>query len=193
MNRGIGLLAVVCALLIGLGLYIYSIGIFLSWGSRGGTADILSADGGTMARYWYQQLIRGDRVYLALALAGDNQLRPEALRALNGGNPVVIRGTGNGESEDLLSTEDGRAIFWSSSTRTGRTGKVIIDGQKFDFARGAFFLVSTKNKRTRVDQLAVDPELLSLVSDPEKFAKMVTADPRIAAFLKSLPTEKIRR
>jgi hypothetical protein len=62
---------------------------------------------------------------------------------------------------------------------------VIIDGQEFDLSGGALFLISTKDKPTRVEQLAIEAGQLQERTNTEKFPELATAEPRIASFLQS--------
>jgi hypothetical protein len=139
-----------------------------SWGSSSGTAS--RSEGGTTTAYAIQRLTCDGRVYLVLAANACTGSR-------GGGGPGASRGQ--------FHAKDGREIVWSCSTQDGKSGKVVIDGQEFDLTRGALFLISTKDKPTRVEQLAIDAGQLEEGSDLEKFPTLAKADPRIAAFLKS--------
>jgi hypothetical protein len=94
-------------------------------------------------------------------------------------------GGGSGTSRGQLHTKDGQEIVWSCSTQDGKSGKVFIDGQEFDLNQGALFLVSTKEKTTRVEQLVIDTGQLQAESIVEKFPALANAEPRIATFLQS--------
>jgi hypothetical protein len=139
-----------------------------SWGSGGGT--VVRSEGGTTTAYTVQRLTCDGRVYLFLAANG--------CKGSGGGG-------GSGASRGQLHANDGREIVWSCSTPDGKSGDVVIDGQGFDLSRGGLFLVSTKDKPTRVEQLAVEAGQLQEGSDTEKFPELAKADPRVAAFLQS--------
>jgi hypothetical protein len=94
-------------------------------------------------------------------------------------------GGGSGTSRGQLHAKDGREIVWSCSTQDGKSGKVIIDGQEFDLNQGALFLVSAKEKPTRVEQVVIDTGQLQAESLVGKFPELAKADPRIATFLQS--------
>jgi hypothetical protein len=139
-----------------------------SWGSGGGT--VFRSEGGTTTAYTVQRLTCDGSVYLVLAANG--------CKGSGGGG-------GSGASRGQLHTQDGREIVWSCSTRDGKGGNVVVVGQQFDLTRGGLFLISTKDKPTRVEQLAIDAGHLQEGSNPETFPGLANADPRIAAFLKS--------
>ena len=78
---------------------------------------------------------------------------------------------------------DGRKIAWSCPTQDGTSGTVTIDGQQFDLAKGAVFLISAKEKKTKVDQLTVDMSKLQGGAVQEKLRGLADTEPRIAAFI----------
>jgi hypothetical protein len=139
-----------------------------SWGTSAGTVSRF--EGGTKTSYTIERLTSDGRIYLVLAANG--------CKGSGGGG-------GAGASHGQLYAKDGRNIAWSCSTRDGKTGNVIIDGQEFDLTDGALFLISTKDKPTHVEQLAIEAEQLQEWSNTEKFPELATADPRIAAFFQS--------
>jgi hypothetical protein len=173
MNQFARLLAVVGALLIGLGLAGCSPTPGKSWGSSGGSVS--RRENGTWINYTLEQLRCDDRVYLVLAANG--------CRGSGGGG-------GSGTYRGQLDAKDGRKITWSCSTPDGKSGKVVIDGQEFDLTEGALFLVSTKDKPTRVEQLVIDAGQLQAGLDTEKFSELAKADPRIAKFLETCKDSK---
>jgi hypothetical protein len=101
-----------------------------------------------------------------------------------------VGGGGDRGLSGQFRTKDGREIVWSCSTPDGKVGHVVIDGQTFDLTRGALFLISTKDKPTRVQQVPVEAGQLQEKASIEKFRELEKADPRIAAFLKSCRDSK---
>ena len=162
------LLVLVCTLSAGLGSCGCSPAAGKSWGSSGST--VVRSEGGKTTSFTIQGLTCDGRVYLVLAANG--------CKGSGGGG-------GSGASRGQLHTKDGREIVWSCSTQDGKTGKVIIDGQEFDLSGGALFLISTKDKPTRVEQLAIEAGQLQERTTTDKFPELATAEPRIAAFLQS--------
>jgi hypothetical protein len=162
------LVTVVCAFSIGLGLAGCSPDAGKSWG--GGSGSSSRREDGAWINYTIGRLICDDRVYLVLAANG--------CRGSGGGG-------GSGKYRAQLHAKDGREIVWSCSTQDGKSGKVVIDGQEFDLTQGALFLVSTKDKPTRVEQVLIDDGQLQAGSDTQKFPELAKADPRIATFLES--------
>jgi hypothetical protein len=132
-----------------------------SWGSGGVT--VVRSEGGTTTAYTVQRLTCDGRVYLVLAANG--------CKGSGGGG-------GSGASRGQLHAKDGREILWSCSTQDGNSGNVVIDGQEFDLTRGALFLISTKDKPTRVEQLVIEAGQLQEGSNTEKFPELAKADPQ---------------
>jgi hypothetical protein len=85
---------------------------------------------------------------------------------------------------------DGRKIAWSCSTQDGTSGTVTIDGQQFDLAKGAVFLVSAMKDETRVEQLAVDMSKLQGGPVQDRLPALADTEPRIAAFFKKARGDK---
>lgn len=161
-------LALVCCFSSGLLLTGCSPSAGKSWGSSGSSA--FQSDGQTSTTYAIQRLTCDGRVYLFLA----------ANRCKGSGG-----GGGDGGGRGQFHTNDGRDIDWSCATRDGRTGHVVIDGQKFDLAQGGLFLILTSDPPTRVEQLALDPALLPENPGPEPFTELGKSNPKIATFLES--------
>jgi hypothetical protein len=139
-----------------------------SWGAGGGSVTL--TQNGSRITYALERLTRDDRVYMVVAA--------------NGCTGVSWSG-GEGKFRGQLHANDGGKIDWSCTTQDGHSGKVIVDGHEFDLTQGALFLVSTTDKPTRVDQLAVAAGQLQACSDAKKLPELAEADPRIAAFLQS--------
>jgi hypothetical protein len=136
------------------------------WGSHGE---------GAVGHFQIESLQCDERVFFVLAANGCSG-------SSSGGGEGAFRGR--------LHTLDGREIAWSCRTNDGTGGTVNIDGQRFNLSKGAVFLVSTNDKKTKVEQLAVDMSKLQGVSQPqgpsmrEKLQALEDAEPRIAEFFK---------
>jgi hypothetical protein len=81
---------------------------------------------------------------------------------------------------------DGRQMDCLCETPDGHTGTVTIDGQKFDLAHGAFFLVSTAHPVTQVLQLKRDTMKLNS-ADLEPLSR---TDPEIIKFYTDIARAK---
>jgi hypothetical protein len=100
-------------------------------------------------------------------------------------------GSGSGRNaQGQLYAVDGRKIAWSCTTQDGTSGTVTIDGQQFDLAKGAVFLVSAKENKTKVEQLAVDMSKLQDGPVQDKLPALADTEPRIAAFFKEARGDK---
>ncbi len=108
-----------------------------SWGggsmSRGGAVR----EGSTT--YSIVHLSRDDRVYFVM------------LREGSSGGPVHS-GTG---AKGAFRKSEGTAE-WEVHTRTGRTGRVTLDGQSFQLEAGAVFLVNARDSALTVKQVKID-------------------------------------
>jgi hypothetical protein len=137
----------------------------------------LSASGeknGVKYSYWYVDLTVDGRVYLVLA--ADN---------CTGG--ALSTGTSATSNLDAF---DGRKIAWSCTTQNGSKGAVTIDGQRFELANGAVFLISTKENKTKVDQLAIDLSKLGRTSVGKDLLSLADTQPRIETFFKDMRENK---
>jgi hypothetical protein len=168
MNRSARLLALVCALAVGLCLGGCSPASGKKW--EVGNATVSLRENGTLFSYCALHLTRDDRVYMVVAANGC------AGSSFNGGE-------GNFQGE--LLAKDGGKIGWSCTTHDGQSGKVTIADQEFDLARGGMFLITTKDKSARVEQLVIDAAQLQTCADAKKILGLEKADPRIATFLQS--------
>jgi hypothetical protein len=126
--------------------------------------------------YHIERLSCDGRVFLVLAANG-----------CSGGSSSGDAGTIRGQLHAL----DGREIAWSCSTRDGAQGAVTVDSQRFDLSKGSVFLVSTNDKKTKVEQLAVDMSKVQGRSTPdhplrEQLQALGDAKPRIGEFFKGL-------
>jgi hypothetical protein len=129
-----------------------------------------------------------DRVYFFMAYAFDRGSSFDGgASSIEGATTgtMIIRPKGRGKD----GVKD-RALVWSCTTKDGKTGAVVIDGQKFDLARGAIFLVKAKDKETEAEQISVDMEKLKGEDDDRKIEAVGAAQPRIGAFLKEIRGEK---
>jgi hypothetical protein len=76
---------------------------------------------------------------------------------------------------------DGRRFDWRCRTSDGKTGTLVIDGQQYELAKGALFLVSTKGDKTAVQQLSHD--LAQFNPDKEGLERLAKEDPDVARFI----------
>jgi hypothetical protein len=143
-----------------------------SWGGGGNAAGGVKE--GVKFDYTIDHLTCDGRVYLVLAADG-----------CSGGD------SGSGPTaRGHLYAVDGRKIAWSCTAPDGTSGTVIIDGQQFDLAKGAVFLVSARENKTKVEQLAVDMSKLQGGPVQDKLPVLVDTESRIAAFFKVARGEK---
>ena len=176
MNSSTRLLALVCALSISLGFSGCSRSSVKNWGSGSGSET--RRENGTSVTCTHVWLQGDGRTCLVLAASGCSGSGGEAARSV--GQLQTRPG--------YLHARDGRKIAWSLSTQDGKSGKVVIDGQEFDLDQGALFLVSAKDKPTRVEQLKVDPsQLQAMAVEPflDQLLEQAKGDPQIAKFLES--------
>jgi hypothetical protein len=125
---------------------------------------------GTRISYALERLTRNDQVYLVVVANG---------------SAGASHSGGEGDYRGHLLTSDGGTIDWSCSTQDGKSGKVKVNGQEFNLAGGALFLVSATEKPMRVEQLAVATGELQACADAKKFPGLAKAEPRIASFVES--------
>jgi hypothetical protein len=121
-----------------------------------------------------------DRVYLVIAWTGGSGSGA-------GSNQTYANGKATGT---VTFHPDNRQITWSCTTSDGARGAVVIDGQNFDLAKGAVFLVTLKDQKTTVDQVAVDMAKLQGSPVEQKLQAIGETEPRITAFLKASRGEK---
>lgn len=84
----------------------------------------------------------------------------------------------------------GRKIRWTCTTTDRVRGTVVIDGQQFELAKGAVFLISAKDN-IKVEQLSIDLSKLSGKSGnqiDQRLEGVADQDPRLAEFLKTWKT-----
>ena len=116
-----------------------------------------------------------------------------------GGDPAVIvwadcsgsfggqfTNPGAASFNGTLRAPDGREVNLAMKIPSGQTSNVAIDGQMFDPANGKFFLVSTANGKTRVEQLkrTLPASLLNDKSEDRSaaFRRFAKGDSEITAF-----------
>jgi hypothetical protein len=143
-----------------------------SWGGGGHAAGGVKE--GVKFDYTIEHLTCDGRVYLVLAADG-----------CSGGD------SGSGQTaHGQLYAVDGRKIAWSCTTPDATSGTVTIDGQQFDLAKGAVFLVSAKENKTTVEQMDVDMSKLQGGPVQDKLPALADTEPRIAAFFKEAGGDK---
>ncbi len=158
----------VCGLAAGLGSCGCSPTSGKNWGASGGSVTL--TENGSRFTYALGRLTRDDQVYFVIVA--------------NGCTGVSWSG-GEGKYRGQLHAKDGSKIEWSCTTQDGHSGKVIADGQEFDLAEGALFLVWTKERPARVEQLAVEARQLQECTDAKKFPELSKPNPRVTTFLQS--------
>ena len=94
----------------------------------------------------------------------------------------------DGVQAEILAA-DGRKIQWSYRTQDGRGGTATIDGRQFDLAKGAVFLISARQGKTTVEQVAIDASKLR-DDTTVQFLGWAKTEPQIAAFYKALSRDK---
>jgi hypothetical protein len=167
-----------CSSLIGVALVIAAGAVLAgcsghSWGGGGHSFGEARAGGGAVD-YTIEHLTCDGRVYFVLAADGCS--------GAGSGSGPTARGQ--------LSAVDGRKVAWSCTTQDGTSGTVTIDGQTFDLAKGAVFLVSAKENKAKVHQLAVDMSKLQGGPVQDKLPALADTEPRIAAFFKDARGDK---
>jgi len=94
------------------------------------------------------------------------------------------------QANGVLVAADGRKIPWSCPTEDGTRGTLTLGEQKFDLTKGAVFLISFKDKLTKVEQVAVDMTKLGGGKLTEKLDAVAAAEPKLQTFLKECRGEK---
>lgn len=144
-----------------------------SWGGGGHSTGKASA-GGVPVNYTIRHLTCDGRVYFVLAADG-----------CSGGS------SGSGPTaRGQLFAVDGRKIPWSCTTTDGKSGTATFDGQQFDLAKGALFIVSAKDNKMKVEQVAVDMSKLQSDLLHEKVQCLAETEPRVASFFKEARGDK---
>jgi hypothetical protein len=113
--------------------------------------------------------------------------RAFAVLAANG-SAGTTSGGGSGDFRGAFRIPPDREVAWSCKTADGKSGKVVIDGAEFDLASGGLFLVDTRQKPAKTEQLTVPADRLQEVTDARKFPDLATADSKVAAFLEACKT-----
>ena len=98
---------------------------------------------------------------------------------------------GSGSTEDPVyrlvcdvEARDGRRFNWEGNTRDGVTAQMWINGESYDLAQGAMFLVSSQDDKTTVVQLQRD--LSQLHPDNESILSLADSDSDVANFVTSV-------
>jgi hypothetical protein len=87
-------------------------------------------------------------------------------------------GDGDGRFHGYSESTTGRRVEWSWETVDGKSGTVVINGQKYDRSDGGLFLVYTKGEKLRIVQLKRDFE-----GDEKTLDKLAATDPDIEQFV----------
>ena len=83
-----------------------------------------------------------------------------------------------------LITHDGRQLDYSRTTKDGTSGSLTVENETFDFAKGGVFIISAKDKKTKVEQISIDMKKLDGGPIEAKLKAVGETEPRIGAFLK---------
>ncbi len=124
-------------------------------------------------------LSRDGRMWLVLAAAG-----------CTGTGSSSGSGPGGSWVQGELRAAGGRKVAWSCQAADGGGGAVTVDGRPFDLAKGGLLLVSLRDNKTEVEQLAVDMAKLQRTSVVRDLRDLAEAEPRLAAFLKGAQAAK---
>lgn len=164
-----------CSLAPGLGLCGCGTPTWSSGGGSGGGSVSYRTDDGSYIRYTCHYLTGTDgRIFMAIVANGCSG---SGSRSDNAPEVKNVRGE--------LHVKDGGRIDWWCTSKDGRNGKVVVDGQEFELANGALFLVSAEDKPTQVHQVRVEDGQLQRLQDITRFRDVAEQDDRIAAFLDS--------
>jgi hypothetical protein len=163
----------VLALSTAVGVAVWGCGGPKSW-EGGGYSLANGENNGVKYSFWCCDLTADDRVYFVIL--GDN----------SSGGSLSAGPTASG----WLDIVDGRKIAWSCTTQDGTKGPVTIDGQRFDLRNGAIFLVSAKEQKTKVDQLAVEMSKLHRQSAGADLLSLAETQPRIASYFMDMRGNK---
>lgn len=97
---------------------------------------------------------------------------------------------GSGSTEDTVhkmegyaSSAEGRRVEWQLETADGKTAAFRLDGQPYDLARGALFLVTTTGPSTQVRQL--DRDLSAVQPTNAGCEAFSETDPDVSLFIRS--------
>jgi hypothetical protein len=132
---------------------------------------------GNLIQYAAVGLIDGQRIFGVLVLAD------------SAGFSIVGSTTGPNFREGKHSVTDDRKVTWSCDSWDGRTGEVIIDGEKFDLANGRVFLVAQIDDKSEVKQVAADISQLRTAgpADHHWFERAKAMVPEIETFIDAMP------
>jgi len=108
----------------------------------------------------------------------DGRLALVVLVDFSGGRISGSSGGNTGWFEGYNESFAGRRVEWRWETRDGKSGTVVINGQKYDRFDGGLFLVYTKGEKLRVVQLKRDFE-----GDEKDLSKLAVTDPDIERFV----------
>jgi hypothetical protein len=81
----------------------------------------------------------------------------------------------------IFAPVDGRRFDWRCKTSDGKSGTLVIEGQPFDIAKGALFLVTTRDGTTGVQQKSRD--LTPFGPDKAGVEKLAKEDADVAKFV----------
>jgi hypothetical protein len=90
--------------------------------------------------------------------------------------------------QGVFAPVDGRRFDWRCRTSDGKTGTLVIDGQHYELAKGALFLVSTKGGKTAVQQLSRD--LAPFNPDKKGLERLAKEDLDVARFVAEAGKQK---
>jgi hypothetical protein len=108
------------------------------------------------------------------------------------GRRVGGSGGNSGRFDGYSDSTTGRRVEWSWETVDGKSGTVVINGQKYDRSSGGLFLVYTKGEKLRIVQLKREFEgnekgtLGSLLN----LDKLAATDPDIEQFVAGAAEER---
>lgn len=83
--------------------------------------------------------------------------------------------------EGYAAADDGRRVEWTLQTTDGKRATFNINGQPFDLASGALFLIKLEDERTQVQQ--VHRDLSTLEPTNEGCEAFADTDPDVQGFI----------
>ena len=84
----------------------------------------------------------------------------------------------------------GRAVEWACDSPDGRSGPMTVGAERFELSKGAVFLVSLRDGKTAVEQVAVEGGQLQNGAIEDRLKAAAKSNEHLAAFIKLCETPK---